>query len=458
METTAIISRQREFFLSGATASEKFRRARLHELQDALTAHESPLLDALHADLRKSRLDAYASEVGFVLGDIRHTLRHLHQWMKPQRRKAPWLAWPASGEVRREPFGVALIIGPWNYPLQLLLAPLVSAIAAGNTAVLKPSELAPHTSAAVAQMIRRTFRDDFVTVIEGGRQAAESLLSGKFDKIFFTGGTQIGREVMAAAARNLTPVTLELGGKSPCIVTADVPLATTARRIAWGKFMNAGQTCVAPDFLLVHRSISVPLVDALKSALHEFYGDDPQRSADYGRIINERHFNRLGSLLDQGKILHGGCSDAADLYIEPTLIGDVSRDSPLMQDEIFGPILPVIEYDHIDEVLATLRAQPLPLALYLFTMDRALREKVLSGTRSGGVCINDTLSHILGRDLPFGGVGDSGMGSYHGRAGFECFSHARSVLRRTMTQDPKFRYPPPKASLHMMRKIMRWFG
>ena len=458
METSAIIARQREYFLSGATATEDFRRARLRELQDAITSHESPLLDALHADLRKSRIDAYASEVGYLLGEIRHALSHLHRWMKPRRRKAPWMAWPASAEVRREPYGVSLIIGPWNYPLQLLLAPLVSSIAAGNTAVLKPSELAPHTSAAVAEMMRRTYRSEYIAVAEGGRQTAESLLNEKFDKIFFTGGTEVGRVVMTAAARHLTPVTLELGGKSPCIVAADAPVSTTARRIAWGKFMNAGQTCVAPDFMLVHHSIATPLADAMKSAIHEFYGENPQRSADYGRIINERHFTRLTSLLEHGRILHGGRTDAADLYIAPTMIGDVSWDSPIMGEEIFGPILPIITYDDIDDMLATLRGRPSPLALYLFTADRTLREKVLAGTRSGGVCINDTITHLLSRELPFGGLGDSGMGSYHGRAGFEAFTHERSILRRTLTQDPRFRYPPPKASLDVMKRVLRWFG
>jgi len=453
-----LIARQREFFLSGATASGDFRRQRLEDLRDAITASEKPLLAALHADLRKSPHEAYASEVGYVLGDIRHTLRHLHRWMRPQRRRAPWLAWPASAWQRREPYGVALIIGPWNYPMQLLLAPLVPAIAAGNTAVLKPSELAPRTSAAIAEMIRGTFPEEHVAVAEGGRETAESLLREKFDKIFFTGGTAIGKLVMTAAARHLTPVTLELGGKSPCIVAADAPVELTARRIVWGKFMNAGQTCVAPDFLLADRRIAPSLVAAMRDVLRSFYGEDPQRGADYGRIVNERHFARLESMLDDGVILCGGRTDAADHYIAPTIMGDVSWDSPVMREEIFGPILPVLEYEDIGEVLARLRELPPPLALYLFTHDRGLHDQVLAGTRSGGVCLNDTISHILGRDLAFGGVGESGMGAYHGRAGFECFTHQRSVLRRSLARDPMFRYPPPKASLAMLRRMMRWFG
>ena len=458
MDHGTLIARQRAFFLSGATASGDFRRDRLAALRGALESHEASLLAALHADLRKSPHEAYASEIGYTLGEIRHALKHLDRWMEPQRRQAPWLAWPANAEVRREPFGVALIIGPWNYPLQLLLAPLVSAIAAGNTAVLKPSELAPHTSRAIAEMIRETFDPDFVAVAEGGRETSEALLRGKFDKIFFTGGTDIGREVMAAAAKNLTPVTLELGGKSPCIVAADAPVDVTARRIVWGKFMNAGQTCVAPDFVLAHCKVAASLIEAMKSALLGFYGADPQLSTDYGRIVNERHFTRIITLLEEGRILHGGRSDAADLYIEPTLLGDITWNSPVMRDEIFGPVLPVLAYDNIDEVLATLQTHAPPLALYLFTCDADLREKILSRTRSGGVCVNDTISHIIGRDLPFGGVGESGMGSYHGHSGFECFTHQRAVLRRRLTSDPKFRYPPPQASLGTLKKLMRWFG
>ncbi len=458
MDHEALIARQREFFRSGQTAARDFRRDRLIALRDAIEASEDTLLAALHADLRKNPHEAYAAEIGYTLGEIRQALKHLDRWMKPQRRKAPWLAWPATAEVRREPFGVALIVGPWNYPLQLLLAPLVSAIAAGNTAVLKPSELAPNTSAAVAELIRETFEENSVACVEGGRETSEALLREKFDKIFFTGGTAIGREVMAAAAKHLTPVTLELGGKSPCIVAADAPVEVTARRIVWGKFMNAGQTCVAPDFVLVQRDIAASLVDAMKSALRDFYGEDPQRSADYGRIVNERHFKRLVSLLEDGRILHGGGSDAADQYIEPTLLGDITWDSPVMRDEIFGPVLPVIEYDRIDDILPKLNDQPPPLALYLFTTDAAMREKVLARTRSGGVCVNDTVSHIIGRDLPFGGVGESGMGSYHGRAGFECFTHERAVMCRKFSPDPAFRYPPPKASLAALRKMMKWFG
>ncbi len=458
MDFGPLIARQRSFFQTGTAASEGFRRGRLEALRDALIRREADFLAALHADLRKSPQEAYAAEIGHVLGEIRHALQNLRSWMRPERRRAPFFAWPSRAELRSEPYGVALIIGPWNYPLQLLLAPLVGAIAGGNTAVLKPSEFAPHTAAAVAAMIAETFDEEYIAVVEGAQDCAEALLREKFDTIFFTGSTGTGRVVMSAAARHLTPVTLELGGKCPCIVAADAPIEMTARRIVWGKFMNGGQTCVAPDHLWVDRRVAPGLLDALRKAIRDFYGDDPQRSPDYGRIIHRRHFDRLHAMLNDGHIAHGGGADKDDLYLEPTILTDVAEDSAAMGGEIFGPILPVIEYDDIDDVLTTLRGQPTPLALYLFTADCALQNRVLAETRSGGVCINDTISHIIGRDLPFGGVGESGMGSYHGRASFECFTHQRAVLRRSLRIDPAFRYPPPRVSLATLKRLMRYFG
>lgn len=458
MNAGTLIARQRAYFLGGATVDREFRRARLEELRGTLEANESELLAALHADLRKSALEAYASELGFVLGEIRHALDNLKTWMKPERRRSPFLAWPARAEVRREPFGVSLIIGPWNYPLQLLLGPLVGAIAGGNTAVLKPSEAAPHTAAAVKRMLGSVFEERYIAVVEGGKDSAEALLREKFDKIFFTGSTHVGREVMAAAAKHLTPVTLELGGKSPCIVTADTPIQTTARRIAWGKFLNAGQTCVAPDHIWVDRRVAPALVDALAAAIQGFFGEDPQQSADYARIIHPGHLERLSAILGDGKIAHGGRVDAGDLYLEPTILTEVAVDAPAMTGEIFGPVLPVMEYGDLTEVLDILRASPPPLAIYLFSDDRMTQERVLRETRSGGVCVNDTISQIIGRDLPFGGLGESGMGRYHGRAGFDCFTHERSILRRSLKLDPSFRYPPARVSLDALKRMMKWFG
>ena len=451
-----LIQRQRAFFRSGATRPLEFRRAQLQKLRDALEASEAALLGALHADLHKPAAEAYLGEVGFVLSEIRHTLRHLPAWMKPQRRRIPLLAWPGQGFIHPEPFGVALIIGPWNYPLQLLLLPLVGAVAAGNCAVLKPSELAPHTAAALAKLIRGVFAEEYIAVCEGEREVAEALLRERFDKVFFTGGTNVGRIVMAAAAQHLTPVTLELGGKCPCIVCADAPLEVTARRIAWGKFMNAGQTCVAPDFVLVDRRIREELVRSLQQAIREFYGENPQQSPDYGRIINRRHFDRLTGLLDAGRVAHGGQHDAQDLYLAPTLLTDVPLDASVMQEEIFGPILPVLAFDRLADALALLRDRPTPLALYLFTQDRAAQKRVLAEARSGGVCFNDTVVHILGKQLPFGGLGESGLGTYHGKASFDCFTHYRPAVRRSFRFDAKLRYPPPKVSLETLKRVSRF--
>ncbi len=456
MSCAAIVQCQRAFFNSGATRPLDFRLAQLRRLQDAITAREAGLLSALHADLRKSAYEAWASEVGFVLSDLRHTLRRLSGWMKPQRRRTPLMAWPGRSFVQPEPYGVALIIGPWNYPLQLVLSPLVGAIAAGNCAVLKPSELAPHTATAVARLIREHFAEDYIAVCEGERTVAEALLRERFDKVFFTGSTSVGRAVMTAAAQHLTPVTLELGGKCPCLVCADAPIEVSARRIAWGKFMNAGQTCVAPDYILVDRRVRHSLVEALKRALQEFYGDSPQASPDYGRIINQRHFDRLTSLLGAGHILHGGQQDARDLFLAPTILADVPADAPVMQEEIFGPILPVFEFNRLDDALGLLRDRPTPLALYLFTQDRTMQRRVLAEARSGGVCLNDTIVHIVGKELPFGGLGESGVGAYHGKTSFDCFTHYRSVLHRSFAFDARLRYPPPCVSLATLKRAWRF--
>jgi aldehyde dehydrogenase (NAD+) len=456
MDLAQLIGRQRAYFRTGATRPVGYRHAQLQKLHDALLTCEPALLAALHADLGKSAYEAYTAELGLVLSEVRHALRRLPAWMKPQRRRSPLLVWPARGFIQPEPYGVALIIGPWNYPLQLLLSPLVGALAAGNCVVLKPSEFAPRTAAVVGQLIQATFPEEFVAVVQGERAAAEALLRERFDCIFFTGSTGVGRAVMAAAARHLTPVTLELGGKCPCLVCADAPLDTTARRIAWGKFMNAGQTCVAPDFALVDRRVLRGLVAALKRAIHQFYGDDPQKSPDYGRIINRKHLDRLTGYLSSGQIEHGGQHQPDGLYLAPTILTGVAADAPVMQEEIFGPILPVLAFDKLDEALALLHERPTPLALYLFTQGRATEERVLAATRSGGVCLNDTVAQIFGKDLPFGGLGDSGLGAYHGRASFDCFTHRRSVLRRSLAFDPRLRYPPPRISLATLKRAYRF--
>ncbi len=456
MTFAAAVQRQRDFFESGATRPLEFRRAQLLRLRDGMISHESALLEALHSDLRKSPQEAYASELGFVRGEIDHMLRRLPRWMRKRRRRVPRIVWPARAFTRPEPRGVSLIIGPWNYPLQLLLSPLAGAIAAGNCALVKPSEFAPRTSAAISRLLRDAFAEEYIKVVPGEKETSQALLQEKFDTIFFTGSTAVGREVMKAAARHLTPVTLELGGKCPCLIAADAPLETTARRIAWGKFLNAGQTCVAPDYLLVDRAIRDDLIAALKNALGKFYGENPQESADYGRIVNRRHFDRLRGYLTQGHVAHGGRMDADDLYLEPTLLTDVPAGAPVMREEIFGPILPVLDFGNLDQALGIVRERPVPLALYLFTRDRAVQDKVLAESASGGVCLNDTISHLLGKDLPFGGRGESGMGTYHGRASFDCFSHHRPVLNRSPAWDPGLQYPPARISLKALKRILRY--
>jgi aldehyde dehydrogenase (NAD+) len=455
MHVTATIQNLRAFFQTGATRAVGFRRAQLERLDDALERHEGALLAALQADLQKSSFQGYATELGPLRAELRHALKHLDRWTRPQRRRTPWLVAPARTWVQPEPFGVALILGPWNYPVQLLLNPLISALAAGNCALLKTSELAPRTAEALTALVRETFEPDYVFVVTGDADTAETLLRERFDKIFFTGSTRVGRLVMAAAARHLTPVTLELGGKCPAIVCADASVALAARRIAWGKFMNAGQTCVAPDFVLVQRGAREGFMTGLKNSLRDFYGEDAKRSRDYGRIVNPSHFRRLVRYLGDGKVVHGGGYDEKDLFIEPTVLEDVSPAAAVMQEEIFGPILPVLEFEQLEEALAALRDRPTPLALYLFTNNRATEAQVLAETRSGGVCLNDVVSHILGTGLPFGGLGESGMGAYHGRAGFEVFTHQRAVLRRATWLDTPFRYPPERISLAALRRAMR---
>ncbi|MEY5020396.1 MAG: hypothetical protein RLZ22_1484 [Verrucomicrobiota bacterium] len=458
MEYAALIARQRAFFRSGQTLDVNHRRQSLRALLEAIESSEQILLNALHADLRKSPHDAFASELGMVTGEIRHALKHLSSWTRPQKVRESLMAWPSSSCVRPEPMGVALIIGPWNYPLQLLLGPLVGAIAAGNCAVVKASEFAPHTAAAISKLIGKIFPAEFVAVVEGDASVAAALLGEKFDKIFFTGSTRVGREVMAAAAKQLTPVTLELGGKCPAIVCADADIEITARRIVWGKFLNAGQTCVAPNHVWVDHKIERELTAAIVKAIDAFFGKDPQQSASYGRIINRRHFDRLSALMDDAHLECGGTRDADDLYLAPTVVSRIADDAPLLAEEIFGPILPLRVFDCLDEVIANERQQATPLAMYAFTNDRNIQDRLLNEIRSGGACINDTIMHLVGHQLPFGGLGESGMGASHGKASFDAFSHRRSIMRRPFKPDPAMRYPPPRISFETFKRILRFFG
>jgi aldehyde dehydrogenase (NAD+) len=458
MEYAALISQQREFFRSGRTLAVDHRRRNLRALLEALESNEQILLESLHADLRKSAHDAFASEIGMVTGEIRHALKHLSTWTREKKIRESWMAWPSSSCVRPEPMGVALVIGPWNYPMQLLLGPLVGAIAAGNCAVLKPSEFAPHTGAAIARLIGEIFSPEFIAVAQGDETTSTGLLREKFDAIFFTGSTRVGREVMSAAAKHLTPVTLELGGKCPTIVCADADVEITARRIVWGKFLNAGQTCVAPNHVWVDRRIERELIAAITKAIGEFFGDDPQHSVSYGRIINRRHFDRLCALLDGTHTECGGAGDGDDRYLAPTVVSQLADNAPLLAEEIFGPILPLLAFDDLDQVIASERAQPVPLAMYAFTHDRKIQDRLLNEIRSGGACINDTIMHLVGRELPFGGLGESGMGASHGKASFDAFSHRRSIMRRPFKPDPAMRYPPPRVGIAAFKRILRFFG
>ena len=418
------------------------RRVQLERIKRLLTEREDELAQALASDLGKSPFEAYSTEVGFALNEVDYFLKNLKQWAKPRKVPLPMNLRPGTAVVRPEPLGCVLIIAPWNYPVQLTLVPLIAAIAAGNTAVIKPSEVAPATAEVLATLIPKYLDPNAVQVVTGGVPETTALLDEPWDHVFYTGNGTVGRIVMKAAAEHLTPVTLELGGKSPAIVTANANLAVSARRIAWGKFTNAGQTCVAPDYVLVDRSVASGLLAELSTTITAFYGDDPQQS-DYGRIVNEKHFERLTALLDgAGTVAHGGSHDAADRYIAPTVLTDVDLTAPIMQDEIFGPLLPIITYESLDEAIRFVTERPKPLALYPFTDDRDEADELIDRTTAGGVTVNHTLMHLGVPELPFGGVGPSGIGAYHGRHGFDLFSHLKSVLRRRSNPDPSLTYPP----------------
>ena len=437
-----IVSRLRATFDEGRTRPVAWRRRQLEQLARMMDEHSADFLAALKTDLGKPELEARVTDVAIVRNDAKQALRNLANWMRPQKVSTPLEQQPASSKVVREPLGVVLVISPWNYPVQLLLSPLVGAIAAGNCAVLKPSEVTPNVSDVIGRLVPKYLDPDAITVVQGGVDETTAVLRERFDHILYTGNGAVARHVMEAAAKHLTPITLELGGKSPCIVDKDVDLMVAARRIAWGKFLNAGQTCVAPDYVLVHESRERDLIDALKKVVHEFYGDDPKRTPDYGRIVNERHHRRLAVLLKDGEVALGGQADEADRYIAPTILRNVPTNAPVMADEIFGPILPVLTVRSIDEAVTFVNARPKPLALYVFTKDPKVGEDVLARTSSGGACVNATIWHLANPNLPFGGVGPSGMGAYHGRDSFETFSHRKAVVTKSTRIDPKLAYPP----------------
>ena len=450
-------SKQQAYFRSGATLALPFRKQMLRKLSDAMHQYEKPLAEALWTDLHKSYEEAYLTELSIVYGEIRNHLKHMRKWAKPERKCSPIAIMPASSKVITEPLGNTLIIAPWNYPVQLLLNPLVGAISAGCTAFLKPSPYVPHVSAVLTEMIRATFRPEQVAIVEGNRQVNQMLLAERWDLIFFTGSPSLGKMVMEAAAKHLTPVVLELGGKSPCIIDKSADLKVAAKRVAWGKALNAGQTCIAPDYLMIHEDVKDKFLKLLVKEWKHLLTKDPQKAKHFVRIVSDKALDRLISYLPNsqspianGHIYHGGTYDKATRYLSPTILTDVSPDAPVMQEEIFGPIFPVLTFKHIEEVTTFINKREKPLALYYFG-DKG--DYILRHTSSGGACINDVIMHIVNHDVPFGGVGNSGMGSYHGRDSFLAFSHRRSVVSTPTWVDMPFRYMPYKL-FNLIKKMV----
>jgi aldehyde dehydrogenase (NAD+) len=452
---SALAGSLRQAFATGRTRPLKWRRTQLKAMRAMLREHEDDFVAALASDLRKPPLEAWVSDIAIVVSEIEHALKHMRRWAKPERVWVPMAQRPGKARVHREPVGVALVIAPWNYPVQLLLCPMVAAIAAGNCVIGKPSEVSMHTSATLARLVPEYLDAECVAIVEGGVDETQALLAQQFDHIFYTGNGQVGRVVMEAAAKHLTPVTLELGGKSPVIVASDADLDVAARRVAWGKFLNAGQTCIAPDYALVARELEQPFVERIAQVVEEFYGPDPKASPDYARIVNDRHFRRLEALIGDGTAVLGGEVDAEQRYIAPTVLRDVSPDAPVMAEEIFGPLLPVLPVDDIDEAIQFVNERDRPLALYVFSGSGTVSDDVLARTTSGGAGVNATVLQVAVPDLPFGGVGPSGMGAYHGRAGFDTFSHRKAVLRKSARLDPKFAYPPyTKRKARILRRFL----
>ncbi len=460
MEIADIVRSQREFYLTGATLSVEFRIEALKKLKVAVQRHEEVLNQALMQDLRKTNFESYMTETGMVLEEIGFELKHIRQWAKTRRVKTPIAQFLSKSFVVPEPYGVVLIMAPWNYPVQLCLEPLIGAIAAGNTAIIKPSAYAPAVSACMATLISEIFEPSFVAVVEGGREQNTQLLEQKFDYIFFTGSSSVGKIVMEKAAKHLTPVSLELGGKSPVIVDPTADLKMAAKRLAFGKYLNAGQTCVAPDYLLIESGVKDKFLEFFKTAVEEFFpkGD----FANIPVIVNEKHYNRLMGLIDgtvkQGaKIFLGGSGNSGNRFIEPTVLTGVTFDSPIMQEEIFGPILPVLEFEgSIDGILDTIRRRSKPLALYLFSNDKQVQQKVLSSVPYGGGCINDTIIHLATSHMGFGGVGESGMGSYHGKKSFDTFTHYKSIVKKSNLIDLPMRYHPySESKLKTIKMFMK---
>jgi aldehyde dehydrogenase (NAD+) len=446
---------QKEFFRSGEIRDIDFRIESLTKLKSIIKAQEKEILAAIYNDLHKAVPDAYATEIAGVYAEIDFAIKNIRTWAKPEKVETPIFLFPSKSYIYKEPYGVTLIISPWNYPFQLLMIPLVGAIAAGNTAILKPSEISSHTAAVMENVINNAFPREYLCVVQGDAQDTTALLKLPVDYIFYTGNTAVGKIVMTAAAHNLTPVTLELGGKSPAIVDKSANLATAARRISWGKFINAGQTCIAPDYVIVHESVKDAFLSELKKVIVNFYGEDASSHPRYCRIINDRHFQRLTALIDSKKIIYGGRTDPSDRYIEPTIQYPTGWDEPIMQDEIFGPILPIINYSDLNDVINKINERPKPLSLYLFTEDKVICRRIINEISFGGGAVNNTIMHFISQFLPFGGIGASGMGKYHGKYSFDTFSHSKSILKSLSIADPvALAYPNKTFFMKIVNKIM----
>ena len=455
-QVLSILSEHKEYFETGETRNIDFRLQQLIKLKKAIQDNEKLIIEALHKDLHKSEFEAYTTEIGYLYDSIGYFIKNLKKWAEVKKVKTPLIHFGSRSYIYAEPYGIALIVGPFNYPFQLVLEPLVGAISAGNCAVIKPSEFTQNISKVIVKIIKENFDERYIRVIEGEKEVTSTLINSPFDYIFFTGSVGVGKIVMEAAAKNLVPVALELGGKSPCIVDKDANIEISAQRIVWGKFMNAGQTCVAPDYVLVHKDVKKQLIDKMLEKINSFYGSNPKDSNDYGRIVNERQVNRLIQLIDKNKAVLGGEYDVQNLYIAPTILDNVTWEDKVMEDEIFGPILPILEYENLDIAIRQINNRQKPLALYLFTENREVEKKVIENVSYGGGCVNDTMIHLASPFLPFGGVGTSGIGSYHGKKSFETFSHMKSVLKKSTKINLSFIFPPyNKEKVKIVRRFMK---
>lgn len=453
-EIRQILEKQHRLFQEGATLPVSFRLSQLQKLKDGIRRYEEKLDQALEADLGKSRMESYMCEIGLTLSELTWMQKHLRSLVREKRVATPLAQFAARSFRSPSPYGTVLIMSPWNYPVLLTLEPLIDAIAAGNTVVIKPSAYAEHTSAVLKEMLEECFSPEYVAVVTGGRAENKALLEQRFDKIFFTGGKTVGREVLRHAAEYLTPVTLELGGKSPCIVDKSAKIPLAAKRIVFGKYLNCGQTCVAPDYILCDRTVSDELILALQKEITAQFGEDPLKNPDYGKIINRKHYDRIMGLIDPDKVVCGGCGDGQSLRIAPTIVKNVTFSDTVMGEEIFGPVLPILTYDTLEEAIDIVEEHPHPLALYLFSEDKGAQKKVLELCHFGGGCINDTIIHLATSAMPFGGVGESGMGGYHGKTGFETFSHFRSIVDKKTWMDLPIRY---QRYSRMKERLLRVF-